>query len=146
MSKACPVNFTTIDNTVSRIVSLMTFVIVIAAVSTQSALLFYLLGTDLVIRLYGNKQYSILFNAASALKRIMHLKTKSVDGASKNVAGHFGLLFIVLLIGTLHLGLSAGMLAITAVFAVCLLLDVVFDFCMGCKVYHLYRILCRIDR
>lgn len=146
MSQACPVNFTTIDNTVSRIVSFWTFAIVVTVIGTHAVLPLYLLGIDLLTRLYGNKRYSPLFITAMAVKRFARLPMQTTDGASKTVAGHFGLIFIASMIIALHLHLDELTALTGLVFAGCLLLDVLFDFCLGCKVHHLYLMLTRSGR
>ena len=66
---------------------------------------------------------------------------RNVDGAAKNVAGHFGLLFILLMIAAAHLGLVHTLQAVAALYVFCLLLDTAFSFCVGCKVYYLYRLI-----
>jgi hypothetical protein len=141
MAQACPINFSSVDNTVSRTVSLFSAGIVVLFIVTGHLFWLYALGTDLLVRLYGNKQYSPLFRAAVGLKRILRLPSHKVDGAAKKVAGHFGLLFIVLQIMTVSLGLHYTFGAIAAVYLLCLLMDVAFNFCVGCKVYYLYRLI-----
>ncbi|MHC3994311.1 DUF4395 family protein [Thiomicrolovo sp. ZZH C-3] len=141
MAQACPVNFTAVDNTVSRILSLLSAGVVALFFVTGAVPLLFALGADLLVRLYGNKHYSPLFQSAAALKRLMHLPAQKVDGAAKSVAGHFGLLFILLLIVAASLGLQAVLVAVASVYVLCLLMDVLFNFCVGCKVYYLYRLI-----
>lgn len=143
MAQACPINFTAADNTVSRIVSLLAAGMVALFFVTGAQPWLYALGADLLVRLYGNKQCSPLYRLATALKRLMRLPTQKVDGAAKSVAGHFGLLFVLLLIAAAAFGLQAMLVAVAAVYVVCLLMDVLFNFCVGCKVYYLYRLIIR---
>jgi len=144
MAQACPINFSSVDNTVSRTVSFFSAVAVALFFETGSLLWLYALGADLLVRLYGNKHYSPLFLAASGIKRALRLPTQRVDGAAKKVAGHFGLFFIVLQISAAHFGLHAALVGAAAVYVLCLVLDVLFSFCVGCKVYYLYRMLAGI--
>jgi len=138
MAQACPINFTTADNTVSRTISLLSAVTVSLFFVSGQVFWLYALGADLLVRLYGNKHYSPLYQAASGLKQLLHLPTMHVDGAAKKVAGHFGLLFIVLQIAANHLGLHYMFDAVAGIYLLCLLMDVAFNFCVGCKVYYLY--------
>jgi len=140
MAQACPINFSTVDNTVSRTISLLATGVVALFFITGALPWLYALGADLLVRLYGNKQYSPLYQLAVTLKRLMHLPTQKVDGAAKNVAGHFGLLFVLLQIVAASLGLHYMLAAVAAVYVLCLLMDVLFNFCVGCKVYYLYRL------
>lgn len=141
MAQACPINYTTVDNTLSRTASLMTAIIVTLFLVTGMPVWLFLLGADLTIRLYGNPNGSFVYRLSALIKRLFHLPTRRVDGAAKKVAGHFGLLFIALLLAASFLQLAATQYVIGIVFLVCLLLDVTINFCAGCKVYHLYRLL-----
>ena len=140
MAQACPINFSTVDNTVSRIVSLLTVLVVFLSTVTDYLLPLYFLGGDLALRLYGYKHFSVLFHTAKGIKQLLQLPTYTVDGAAKQVAGHFGLLFILLLIVTANAGLSLTFNAVAGVYLLCLLMDVFLNFCVGCKVYYLYRL------
>lgn len=141
MSQACPINFTTIDNTLSRVVSLLTVIVVSLFFLTQNPLLLLMLCIDLIIRLYGNARVSPLFQLARALQRIFRLPTRRVDGGAKRVAGHFGLLFVLLMLAAFTLGMQPALVVVAATYMLCLALDAVFGFCAGCKIYHLYRML-----
>lgn len=141
MSQACPINFTTIDNTLSRVVSLLTVIVVSLFFLTQTPLLLLMLCIDLVIRLYGNTHMSPLFQSARALQRILRLPIRRVDGGAKRVAGHFGLLFALLMLAAFSLNMHLALVAIAATYVLCLLLDTFLNFCAGCKIYHLYRML-----
>ena len=141
MAQACPINFSSVDNTVSRIISLLAVIAVFLSMATGHPLPLYFLGVDLAMRLYGYKHYSPLFYAAKGIKQLLQLPTCTVDGAAKQVAGHFGLLFILLLIATAHLGLGLAFGAIAGIYVLCLLMDLFFSFCVGCKVYYLYRLI-----
>jgi len=141
MAQVCPINFTTVDNTASRIGSLLTSGIVGLFFLTDHPVWLYALGIDLLVRLYGNKQYSPLFQAAKTLRQLLRLPVRKADGAAKNVAGHFGLLFVLLMIAAAQFGLVHTLQAVAAVYVLCLLMDAAFSFCVGCKVYYLYRLI-----
>ena len=140
MAQACPINFSSVDNTVSRTISFLTaFVVALFFVTGQVAWL-YALAADLLVRLYGDKRYSLMFRSATGIKHLLRLPTRKVDGAAKKVAGHFGLLFILLQIAAVSFGWTKLLEAVAAIYVLCLLMDVLINFCVGCKVYYLYRI------
>ncbi|MCD6258989.1 MAG: DUF4395 family protein, partial [Helicobacteraceae bacterium] len=91
------------------------------------------------IRLYIDKSYSLLFLVAKAMKNILALQDSFCDGGAKRLAAYFGLLFVGLLIATHYLDQWLVSLGIAAVFLLCSLLDVLLDFCIGCKVYYLVK-------
>jgi len=140
MAQACPINFTTIDNTVSRIGSAVTVLLLSIFVLTAQPFWLYLLGADLTMRLYGEKKFSFVFQLSRRVQHVLRLPPRPVDGAAKHVAGHFGLLFTLILMVTSQLQLNAITYTVAAVYGFCLLMDVALDFCVGCKVYHFYRL------
>jgi len=141
MAQACPINFTTVDHTAGRIGSLLAAGIVALFFLTGSAVWLYALGIDLLVRLYGNKQFSPISRTSQRLRRLLRLRERNVDGAAKHVAEHFGLLFVLLMIAAAAFGLTHTLQAVAALYVFCLLLDAAFGFCVGCKVYHLYRLM-----
>jgi len=140
MAQACPINYKSADNTLSRIGSLLTTAIVAAYLFTESTLWLFALGLDLLVRLYGQKQYSPVFQISKLIKEMLRLPAQKVDSAAKNVAGHFGLLFILLLIAASYLELDYVGFAVAGTFMLCLMMDVLFSFCLGCKIYYIYRL------
>lgn len=143
MAQACPINFTTVDETTSRIISLLTMTAVLAFVLSEVKTVLIVLGIDLLVRLYGDKKMSPLFHAASWIKQLLKLRSYNVDGAAKKVAGHFGLIFILLLLLSALTGNILLMNIVAGIFVACLLLDVLFGYCLGCKMYHLYQFIAR---
>lgn len=136
--QACPINFKRTDSIVARTASFLTACIVIVSVLGGFVSPLYLLGADLMVRLYGNKSFSPIHRLSEVIKRLCRFPTFEVDAAAKMVAGHFGLLFITLLIIAMHLQLTMALAVITGVYVTCLLLDVLIGYCVGCKVYFIY--------
>lgn len=141
MAQACPINFTTIDNTASRIGSAVTAAVLTLFVITANPVWMFWLAADLLIRLHGNRQYSLVFQLSKQIKQLLRLPASPVDGAAKHVAGHFGLLFAVTLFIAAYFQMSIAVYVIAGIFGLCLLMDVAVNFCVGCKVYYLYRML-----
>ncbi len=141
MAQACPVNFTTIDSHAGRIGSALTLLLVVSYIASGNVAILFFLTADLLVRLYGDKAFSPVSALSSRLMRLLRLGARPVDGAAKHVAGHFGLLFSVLLIVTHFLHADTAAYAVAAVFGLCLLMDAVFNFCVGCKIYRFYLLL-----
>lgn len=139
MSQACPLNFVRIDNTRSRLVSVLMIAVIGLFLLTKTPLWLLFASADLLMRLYGRSAFSPLFRLAGWLQERAGLPERQVDGAAKNVAGHFGLLFLALLILGWYLHSSVFVFAVSAVYIICLAMDAVLDFCVGCRIYHLYR-------
>lgn len=114
---------------------------VAAFLATDQLLLMVLLGADLAFRLMGRKELSVLHSASARVKQVFKMPTVNTDGGAKQVAGYFGMLFIAsLVIGSiLQLQVVVNVLAI--LYLGCLLMDTFMNFCLGCKIYHIYQML-----
>ncbi|MDY0120474.1 MAG: DUF4395 domain-containing protein [Sulfurimonas sp.] len=139
MAYNCPLTFQKVESHISRLSSFLVSSLIIAYLITSNVYILYFLLIDFLIRLYMDKSYSLIFLFAKAIKNILALKDSFCDGGAKRLAAYFGLLFVFLLIATHYLDQWLVSLAIAAIFLVCSLLDVLFDFCIGCKVYYLIK-------
>lgn len=140
MSQACPINYTVVDSTVGRVASFLTALAVSGFLFSGEPLILILLGADLMIRLYGDKHHSAVYQLSVFLKRLFKLPSRNVDGAAKQVAGYFGLLLIVLLLLFSYTGFDRIVAAVGGIYIACLVLDIGFNYCLGCKAYYIYRL------
>ncbi len=139
MSYSCPLNFEQVDSNVSRLNSLLVATLVILYFVTSNLFILYFLALDFILRLFIKKACSPLHTIASFIKETLKIKEKFTDGGAKRLAGYFGLVFVLLLIGTHLLNLWIPSLVIGAIFVTCSLLDVLFNYCLGCKIYYIIK-------
>lgn len=139
MAQSCPLAFRQIDGTIARINALSVFILLLLSVYLPEPLILLVIGIDFMIRLYGNRRFSPVFQVSTLLKRVLGLKSEMVDAGAKRLAAHFGLFFVFAALVSDLAGLSAVMYAIVAVFLFCLLLELLFGYCIGCKIYFIYR-------
>ncbi len=139
MSNACPLNFTKVDSNVSRFSALFVAILVITYLYTDNIYILLFLFSDFVLKLFLNPGISPIMILAEFLKNIFHIKAKYADGGAKKLAGYFGLFFVTSLIVTHFLHIWFFSLSIALVFLACSLLDVFFDYCIGCKIYFIIK-------
>jgi len=139
MSNACPLNFTKVDSNVSRFSALFVAILVISYLYTHNIYILLFLFIDFVLKLFLNPGISPIMMLAELLKSIFSLKEKYVDGGAKKLAGYFGLFFVSSLIFTHFLDVWLLSLGIALVFLACSLLDVFFNYCIGCKIYFIIK-------
>lgn len=139
MAPSCPLAFRQIDGTIARLNALSVFLLLSLFLFLQNPVVLMVLGVDFMIRLYGNKNFSPLFQTSKALKKLFHLKSEMVDAGAKRLAAHFGLFFLFLSLATYLAGLDVLMYVTIGIFLFCLSLELLFAYCIGCKVYFLYR-------
>lgn len=139
MSNSCPLNFERVDSNVSRLNALFVASLVIVYLFTSHVFLLMFLALDFSIKLFVNKEYSAIYMVSSLIKSLFRFKDKFTDGGAKRLAGMFGLFFVLLLIITHFLNAWFTSLGIAAIFLTCSLLDVCFNYCIGCKVYFIIK-------
>ena len=139
MSYACPITFEKVDSTVSRFSSFLVSVLIISYLLTFNVYILYFMLLDFFIRLFCKKDFSPVFLISKTLKKVLKLKTRPYDGGAKMLAGYFGIFFVLLLIGGNYFSLVVYTYIVAAMFLGCALLDVFFNYCVGCKIYFIIK-------
>jgi len=139
MSQACPLNFEKVDANVSRFSALFVASLVVYYLYSNNVYVLVFLALDFVMKLFLNRGISPINMLAEFLKSLFKVKTKFTDGGAKRLAGFFGLFFVILLIITHILDAWNFSLVVAGIFLTCSLLDVFFNFCIGCKIYFIIK-------
>ncbi len=139
MAPACPITFRQIDGTVVRINSLSISLMLLAYLFSSQIFLIYILGIDLIIRLFVNKELSPINQTSRLIKVIIRAKTINTDAGAKRLAAYFALGFSWAVIALHGLELFEIAKIVTIIFVACSLLELVFNYCVGCKIYFLYK-------
>lgn len=139
MQQSCPINFQTYDNTISRISSVgVAILLAVYLWTSQIGIVFFIIA-DLVVRVFIDKRFSIVYYVSISLKRLLGLQSVIKDSASKRLATYFGLVFSSLIVVFHLLHQQEALYAMAGIYMLCLLLDAFFDFCLGCKIYYLIK-------
>ncbi len=136
---ACPIAFREIDGTVVRLNAVSVAVLVSLFLLTANVFFLFLLSADFLIRLYGNKKLSPLQQLSLGVQKLFSLKKHMTDAGAKRLAGHFGLLFSVLLIVAHYLEWTLFGYVVSGIFLACIFLEVAFNYCVGCKIYFVVK-------
>jgi hypothetical protein len=139
MAQSCPLAFRQIDGTLARLNALSVFLFLLLFVVVPNPLILLFLGLDFMIRLYGSKRFSPIFQLSKALKKIFGLRSDMTDAGAKRLAAHFGLFFVAAALASNLAGFSVVMYLTVAIFLFCLSLELLFAYCIGCKIYFIYR-------
>ena len=139
MSYSCPLNFENVDSNISRFSSLLVSLLVISYLITFNIFILYFLFYDFLAKLFCQKKYSIIYQISKLLKNLFRMKDVFSDGGAKRLAGFFGLFFILLLIAGNNLNLYVFSMVVGVIFIGCSLLDALFNYCLGCKIYFIIK-------
>ncbi len=139
MAQSCPLAFRQIDGTITRLNAFSIFLLLTLFIVLDEPLILLFLGFDYTVRLYGNKNYSPVYLLSQGLQRLFGFKAEMVDAGAKRLAAHFGLLFVLAALVASLSGLTAVTYGVVALFLLCLALELLFAYCIGCKIYFIYR-------
>lgn len=137
--KSCPVSFIKIDANIVRINAFYILLLMSFYLMTLNKFIILFLIADFSIRLFVNKNYSPLYFLSLRTKELLHVKSRFEDNAPKTLATYFGFLFLVLILLFDLLHVETLLYATSGILLVCLFLELAFDYCLGCKIYYLYK-------
>jgi len=139
MSYSCPLSFEKVDSNVSRINSFLVSTLLLSYLLTLNVVIVYFLLFEFITRLFCNNKLSLLYKVAKFLKKSFKLKDKLTDSGAKRLAGYFAIFFLLLLVAGNNLNLYLFSMVVGGIFLSCSLLDVFFNFCVGCKIYFIVK-------
>lgn len=137
--KSCPISFIKIDANIVRINAFYILLLMSFYLMTLNKFIILFLIADFSIRLFVNKNYSPLYFLSLRTKELLHVKSRIEDSAPKILATYFGFLFLVLILLFDLLHVETLLYATSGILLVCLFLELAFDYCLGCKIYYLYK-------
>ncbi|MBE0498080.1 MAG: DUF4395 domain-containing protein [Campylobacterales bacterium] len=139
MAPTCPISFRKIDGTISRINSLTITLMLIAYLLSAQIVFIYILGFDLILRLFISQNFSPVNQLSRLIKVIIRAKTHNTDAGAKQLAAYFALGFAWTVIALHSADLVYAAKAVGVIFVSCSLLELFFNYCLGCKIYFIYK-------
>ncbi|HHH19382.1 MAG TPA: DUF4395 domain-containing protein [Campylobacterales bacterium] len=141
MNQACPISLQRVDTHFVRIIALQVVVIAMLLAITQELIFAYVLLFDFTVRLAKRKHLSPFAHIAQRSIQLLDIHPKLCDEAPKRFALYVGLVTIALATLSYLVGWTEFASVIVAVLILCASLEAAFDYCVGCKVYHLLQYL-----
>lgn len=141
MSQSCPISFKRIDTNFVRIVAVQVIIVALLLVFTQELIFAFILLFDFSVRILNLKKLSIFAYIAQLIIQQFSLEAKFCDEAPKRFALQVGIVIISLftLLYLLEFNVIASILV--SILLLCAFLEASFDYCVGCKVYHIVQYL-----
>ena len=139
MSQACPLLFRQVDANISKMSAIAVSIGVITYLITMQKFILIFIIIDFMLRLSKHKGMSPIFRGSCFIKRTLDLPTRLEDAGAKRLAAVFGLVFSITILGFDFSGLILGIWIVAAIFISCVVLDLLFDYCIACKVYSIAR-------
>lgn len=139
MAQQCPLIFRQVDANVIRINTFFVISSVVAFLATQNVTVLLVLTIDFLLRLYGYKHLSPIQNLSLQIQKFFSIAVKMEDAGAKRLAAFFGVGFTVALIVFQVIGVALAVDIIAAVYLFCASLELLFGYCIACKIYYLAK-------
>ncbi len=138
-SKSCPISLIRVDANIARIGAFYVALFLLVFLVSHEVLFIYFLTLDFATRIFLKKEFSLIYTLASFTKKLLHLETSMIDAAPKKLAMFFGLAFVSAILVANFFSLTALIYLLSGVLLGCVVLEVLFSYCLGCEIYYLYK-------
>ena len=136
MFASCPISTRRVDSNMVRVISFQVALFTVLLLFTQDSFFAFLLLFDFMMRTLRMSKFSPFHIVAQFVLSGRGVAPKLCDESPKRFALYLGLVISVVLVALIGVGLSSVAMGIAIILFVCALLETVFDFCIGCKIYY----------
>jgi len=132
----CPISNKKIDSYLSRITVFLNVLLMLTYIFTRNPVFLLVVVADYLIRAFFNVKLSPMRFLAKFIRGLIKLDPKYIDLAPKVFAARLGFVFAFSALIAFVAGFNLLSIAIAIFLMTLSILDSVFDFCLGCFVYH----------
>ena len=133
---SCPISARRVDANMVRAISFQVALFTVILLVTQESFLALVLLFDFMMRTLRLSKYSPFHLISQFTLTVWGIAPKLCDESPKRFALYMGLVISMLLVLLFSAGLTSMAMGIAAILFVCALLETLFDFCIGCKIYY----------
>lgn len=136
MLATCPISHIKVNDQVVRAISVFVTISAILFLLTSNNIFIYLLFVDFSLRLVRLNSYSPFFQLSLAILQKLKIKPKLSDEAPKRFSLYLGWGMSSIIALLVIFDLSTYAVWLVSVLFSCALLEMLFGFCVGCKIYQ----------
>lgn len=133
---ACPISKDKVDERVARVNGLLSLIFVLVGILFP--FLWIVIAIDFLVRSI-NPCSSMVTQISKQIVATRKGKPVLIDAAPKKFAARMGLLMSTLLILLTYVGAYLWVNVVLLVFVSAILMEVLFKYCIGCKIYSMLR-------
>ncbi|WP_456403596.1 DUF4395 domain-containing protein [Hydrogenimonas sp.] len=139
MARSCPVSHRRTDATIERIEAFLTALTVAAFIATCTFVMPLLLAVDFALKLLTHNRLGLFRPLSRGCREILRLPSRPVDDAPKRFARILGAAMSLNLILLYFFQLHTPAVILASLFIAFALLEALFDYCIGCRIYTIWR-------
>ena len=141
MSPSCPISTKRVDTNMMRIISFQVVLFTLALIFTQEKLFALILLFDFSVRALRMTGLSPFHVVGKFILNGWGAEPKLCDESPKRFSLYLGLIVSFFLSLFYIAGMIAIAMPIAVVLLTCALLETLFDFCIGCKIYYVIQMI-----
>jgi len=141
MSPSCPISTRRVDSNMVRVISFQVALFTVVLLFTQEILFALVLLFDFLMRAARKPNLSPFHVIGKFILEGWDIAPKLCDESPKRFALYMGLVTSMVLVLLFAAGLPIVATMIAFILLVCALLETLFDFCIGCKIYYAIQII-----
>ncbi|TNF43984.1 MAG: DUF4395 domain-containing protein [Epsilonproteobacteria bacterium] len=140
MSPSCPISTRRVDSNMVRVISFQVVLFTVILLITQESFFALVLLFDFLMRALRQTNFSPFQIVGNFVITGWGIAPKLCDESPKRFALYLGLVTSLFLVIFYAAGFTTFATAITVILLICALLETLFDFCIGCKIYYAIQI------
>ena len=141
MSPSCPISTRRVDSNMVRVISFQVSLFTVLLLITQESLFAFILLFDFLMRALRLSKFSLFETVGRFVITGWGVAPKLCDESPKRFALFLGLITSLFLVVFYVAGFTTFATAVSIVLLICALLETLFDFCIGCKIYYAIQLM-----
>ena len=133
---SCPISNQRIDTNLVRVISFQIFFFTLLFAVTQNMLFMGIILFDLTVRVLRKDSFSLFAQTGKFILEQWNAVPRYTDESPKRFALYLGLSMTVTITALAFFGLFKTAVAVALILMICAFIEVLFDFCIGCKIYY----------
>jgi hypothetical protein len=140
MSPSCPISTRRVDANMVRMISFQVALFTLIFLITQESSFAWVILFDFLMRALRLSRFSPFEMIGKFVLRGWGVAPKLCDESPKRFALYLGLLTSLFIVVFYFAGFTLIATVVAVILLICALLETVFDFCIGCKIYYAIQI------
>jgi len=140
MSQSCPISLRRVDSNMVRVISFQVALFTVILLITQETTFALIILFDFIMRTLRLANLSPFHIVSKFVLNGWGVAPKLCDESPKRFALYLGLVASLFLVVFYMAGFTVFATIITIILLICALLETLFDFCIGCKIYYAIQI------
>jgi len=136
MTHSCPISLHRVDSNVVRLIAVQVIMVSSLLILTHNLLFSLILLFDFLVRTLNLKTLSPFLIIAKRVIQTLQIQPQLCDEAPKRFALYLGLAIVGFSTLLFLFGFLNTAIFMVSILIVCASLEALFDYCIGCKIYH----------